>query len=204
MLHSARPGSLIVTLVDVGATALQVMGAVVTLKEFTNIISNIVQRAREDEFVLAKPKMRGVKTVRELITLSRKSHADIDIHCRTEGEVRSVRLSRNEAEVIYLRDYRRRSIKSPAAEDIREARNRTDQLAERSIVDFAKAAAETSDDPHVLEQLGDAAFLLVRNLIAALTEVPGGPERLKRILDNLRAQGHEAAARLLERLINQA
>jgi hypothetical protein len=72
---------------------------------------------------------------------------------------------------------------------------------DRDVVAFAEAAAEMGADPDLLEAQGSAAFELLKVLVSKLTSSTGGDERLKRISEELRASGREAAAHLLHRLM---
>lgn len=77
---------------------------------------------------------------------------------------------------------------------------REGEEADRAIAQFAKVAAEVSENPKALEGSSKAAFELARALVIEVREQHGGRERINRISQGLRQQGNFSAANLLDQL----
>jgi hypothetical protein len=193
-LLAARQGSLELQLVDLLKHGLEAAGAVVTMKEFVQLVGKAMNAVRERASSLNNRRLKGVKTVRAMLDASRDSNADISIDYRDEAEHISVRLTRQQAEQIYLENER-------PLPDERTAHPIRAKQIDRDLADFVAAAARLSDDPALLEQEGSPAYELAKVTVRVLRQQKDGAERLRRVSEELQGSGRGEAARLLERLI---
>ena len=198
-VRSVRRGSLEIDLVELGKYGLEAAGAVVTIKEFVKLVQKAITQVKDSAGKYIGSDVRGMATVRAMLKMSRGSHADVSLALRGDEDETSAVLTRADAETIYLD-----SLKEPKSSPAQNEEGDLEVKAawtDRDVVAFAEAAAEMGADPDLLEAQGSAAFELLKVLVSKLTSSTGGDERLKRISEELRASGREAAAHLLHRLM---
>ncbi len=193
-VREMRSGSLIISVWDAAQAGIIAAGGLLTVVELAKHIAEALKAARQGKTTSSRS--RGMKTVRALIKTSRQSHANIEIDYEGDNERISVRLSRAEAEEVYLRDItpqKARQVEPAAALPDRRAR------VDREIENFARAAVR--DGPLIGPQTDDALVVLLHSLVQDILESPGGRERLSVIVRNLGAAGDGAAADFLVSLI---
>jgi hypothetical protein len=194
-LLEVRQGSTHFDLVDLGVKTLALMGAVVTVRDFAKIVASIIDRAKEGRLDLRGSRVQGSRTARAFVRTSRTSHASLEFTATGVGQPFKMRLSRSEAERIYLVE-RDDPVKAHA--EPRSVYRQAD-AAILAIEDFATAAASVSDDPAFLE--GNPAFELARTLIREFKRTRANRDALVQLSDGLRREGKTAASRLLEALL---
>ena len=199
-IQSAHRGSLTVLLMDYGKAALEIIGGVLTVKEFAELIKSQLTKAKQEPNLLGKTRSPGVKTVKALIKASRKTSGDIEISYSNDSEQIYVKLTRSDAEQLHLADERRER------ESMRAVAQRPEILSleekvDKEIETWAKAAADTGGGA-IFELNENPALALARALVIDVRERPGGRERLEAISRSLRAQQRQDAAQLLDQLVS--
>ncbi len=196
-IQTLRTGSLTAVLVDVCTYSLATMGAVVTIKEFVSIVRKALDKIKAKPARLGTARSIGSKTVRAIVRTSRSTHAEVSIEYQHGGERVTARLTREEAEVIYIESERVATPERPAF------RVAGPKWTDRELAAFAETAALVSEDPKMLAGEGNPAFQLLQIMVKELSSRPGGKERLALISEQLHKSGRSAAARLLETLLSE-
>ena len=146
-LRAARQGSLILTLAEFAEYGLVGMAAVVTMRDFTKIIADLVSKVKAGGLALARSHPPGIRTVRELVELSQAHNANIELNYERGDERLEVRMTRPDAEAIRAKQVPRGS-STPALP----------ANADQAIREYAIAAAEGSGQPLTLADGSSPAF----------------------------------------------